>query len=54
MASEVMALILAVLDVSFNSGHYTIIIKRQVLYINICNFLPYYLHACICTQNSKI
>jgi len=25
----------AVLDVSFNSGHYTVIIKRQFLYINI-------------------
>jgi len=35
MASEVMKLIFDVLDVSFNSGHYTVIIKRQFLYINI-------------------
>jgi len=35
MASEVMKLIIAVLDVSFNSGHYAVIIKRQFLYINI-------------------
>jgi len=35
MASEVTKLIFAVLDVSFNSGHYTVIIKRQFLYINI-------------------
>jgi len=35
MPSEVMKLIFAVLDVSFNSGHYTVIIKRQFLYINI-------------------
>jgi len=34
MASEVMKLIVAVLDVSFNSGHYIVIIKR----INICSF----------------
>jgi len=34
MASDVMKLIFAVLDVSFNSGHYTVIIKRQILYIN--------------------
>jgi len=34
MASEVMKLIFAVLDVSFNSGHYKVIIKRQLLYIN--------------------
>jgi len=34
MASEVMKLILAVLDMSFNSGHYKVIIKRQFLYIN--------------------
>jgi len=33
-ASEVMKLIFAVLDVSFNSGHYTDIIKRQFLYMN--------------------
>jgi len=30
MASEMMKLIFAVLDVSFNSGHYTDIIKRQI------------------------
>jgi len=29
MALEVMKLIFAVLDVSFNSGHYTMIIKRR-------------------------
>jgi len=34
MASEVMKLTFAVSDVSFNSGHYTVIIKRQFLYIN--------------------
>jgi len=31
MASEVMKLIFAVLDVSFNSGQFTVIIKRQHL-----------------------
>jgi len=25
-----------VLDASFNSGHYAVIIKRQFLYINVC------------------
>jgi len=34
MASEVLKVIFAVLIVSFNSGHYTVIIKRQFLYIN--------------------
>jgi len=34
MASEMMKLIFPVLDVSFNSGYYTVIIKRQFLYIN--------------------
>jgi len=34
VASEVMKLLFAVLDVSFNSGLYTVIIKRQFLYIN--------------------
>jgi len=34
MALEVMNLIFAVLDVSFNSGYYTVIIKQQFLYIN--------------------
>jgi len=38
MAFEVMKLIFAVLDVSFNSGHYTVIIKRQFLHISICSF----------------
>jgi len=33
MVSEAMRLIFAVLDVSFNSGHYTVIIKQQYLYI---------------------
>jgi len=32
--SEVMKLIFVVLDVSFNRDHYTIIIKRQILYTN--------------------
>jgi len=41
MANEVMKLIFAVLDVSFNSGHYTVTIKRQFLYINICSFPSY-------------
>jgi len=35
MAIEVMKLMFAVLDVSFNSGHYTVIVKRQFLYINV-------------------
>jgi len=35
MAGEVMKLIFAVLDVSFNIGHYAVIIKLQYLYINI-------------------
>jgi len=38
VALEVMKLIFAVFDVSFNSGHYTVIIKWQFLYINICSF----------------
>jgi len=37
MAGDVIKLIFAVLDVSFNSGHYTVIIKRHFLYINICS-----------------
>jgi len=36
MALEVMRLIFAVLDVSFNCGHNTVIIKQQFLCINIC------------------
>jgi len=35
MAGEVIKLIFAVLDVSFNRGHYTVIIKRQFLYISL-------------------
>jgi len=35
VANDVMELFFAVLDVSFNNGHYTIIIKRQFLYINL-------------------
>jgi len=36
MASEVMKLLLfAVLDVSSNSGHYTVIIKRLLSYIDM-------------------
>jgi len=31
MALEVMKLIFAVLDVSFNGGHYTVIVKRKFL-----------------------
>jgi len=38
MASEVVKLIFAVLYVSFNSGHYTVIMKWQFLYINIENW----------------
>jgi len=38
MALELMKLIFAVRDVSFNSGPYTVIIKRQFLYINIFSF----------------
>jgi len=35
IALEVMKLIFAALDVSYNSGNYTVIIKQQFLYINI-------------------
>jgi len=54
MASEVMKLIFAVLDVSFNSGYYTFIIKRQFLYINIIKewnawtYSPLYMHVYVC------
>jgi len=34
MAGKVIKLIFAVLNVSLNSGHYTVIIKRQFVYIN--------------------
>jgi len=42
MASEVMKLMFAVSDVSFNSGHYTVIIKLQFLQINIYSFFNIY------------
>jgi len=45
MASEVMKLIFAVLDVSFNSGHYTVIIKRKFMYINICSFSTIFIYV---------
>jgi len=35
MALEVMKLFFVVLDASFNSGHCTVIIKRQFLFINL-------------------
>jgi len=41
IASEVMKLLFAVLDVSFNSGHYTVIIKRHFLYINAIKSCAY-------------
>jgi len=44
MTLEVMKLIFAVLDVSFNSGRYTVMIKRQFLYINICHFLTIFVY----------
>jgi len=44
MALEVMKLIFAVLGVSFNSGHYTVIINWQFLYINICSFSTVYIY----------
>jgi len=44
MALEVTKLIFAVLDVSFNSGHFTVIIKRQFLYINICSFSTIFIY----------
>jgi len=40
MVSEVMKLIFVVLDLSFNSGHHTVVIKRQFLYIDLDTFLP--------------
>jgi len=39
MASEVMKLFFAALDVSFNSGHYTVIIRRQFLCIIVNNMM---------------
>jgi len=47
MALDMMKLIFAVLDVSFNSGHYTVIIKRQFLYVNICSFSTIYMFALV-------
>jgi len=44
VALEVMKLTFAVLDVSFNSGHYTVIVKRQFLYINICSFCTIFIY----------
>jgi len=44
MALEVMKLIFAVLEVSFNSGHYAVNIKRQFLYINICSFSTIFIY----------
>jgi len=44
MALEVMKLIFAVLDMSFNSGHYTVIIKRQFLHINISSFSTLFIY----------
>jgi len=44
MALGVMKLIFAVLDVSFNSGHYTVIIKQQLFYINICSFSTIFIY----------
>jgi len=44
MALEVTKLIFAVLDVSFNSGHYTVIIKWQFLYINIRSFSTIFIY----------
>jgi len=40
----VMKLIFAVLDVSFNNGHFTMIIKRQFLKINICSFSTIFIY----------
>jgi len=37
MTSEVLKLIFAVLDLLFNSGQYTAVIKLQFLYINLYN-----------------
>jgi len=46
MASKAMKVIFAALDVPFNSGHYTVIIKRQFVYIDILQFFYHiYLRA---------
>jgi len=46
-----MKLIFAVLDVSFNSGHYTVIIKRQFLYINVCSFSTIFIYMLAVLQD---
>jgi len=43
MALEVMKLMFAVLDVSFNSGHYTVI-RQQFLFINMCTFATIFIY----------
>jgi len=44
MAIEVLRLIFAVLDVSFNCGHNTAIIKQQFMCINICSFSTIFIY----------
>jgi len=39
-----MKLIFAVSDVSFNSGYYTVVIKRQFFYINTCSFSTIFMY----------
>jgi len=39
-----MSMAVEVLDVSFNSGHYTVIIKQQFLYINTCSFSTIFIY----------
>jgi len=43
MALEVMKLFCAVLDVTY-SGGYTVVIKRQFLYMNICSFFTTFIY----------
>jgi len=45
VALEVVKLIFAVLDVSCNSGHYTVVIKQQFLYIDICSFSTIFMNT---------
>jgi len=52
MALEAVTLIFAVLDVSFNSGHYTVIIERQFLYINIFSFSTIFI--CMLAPNASV
>jgi len=53
-AFEMMKLIFVVLDVSFNSGHYTVVIKRQLCTLIFAVFFYHvYLHALISTQDLK-